>query len=80
MLYRFNDFRLDLSRGSLRTADGEVQLRAKSFAVLQYLIENAGRLVAKEDILAAVWPRVSVSDESLARCISDVRVAIDHYS
>ena len=37
---------------------------------------NAGRLVAKEVILAAVWPRVSVSDESLARCISDVRIAL----
>ena len=76
MLYRFNDFSLDLFRGSLRTADVEVQLRAKSFAVLRHLIENAGRLVAKEDILAAVWPRVNVSDESLARCISDVRTAI----
>jgi adenylate cyclase len=79
VLYRFNDFSLDLIRGSLRTSTEDIELRPKSFAVLQYLVENAGRLVAKEEILATLWPRVTVSDESLARCISDIRTAIcDH--
>ena len=33
----------------------------------------------KEALVAAAWPQVAVTDELLARCISDVRAAIaDH--
>lgn len=76
LLYRFNDFTLDLTRGHLLDASGEVDLRPKSFEVLRLLVENAGRLLPKEEILAAVWPNMIVTDESLARCISDIRAAI----
>src|SRR5205814_927314 len=37
---------------------------------------NAGRLVPKDELIKAVWPNVIVTDESLARCISDVRLAL----
>ena len=76
MIYRFESCTLDLTRGSLHVADREVELRPKSFAVLRYMVENAGRLIAKEEIIATVWPQVVVTDELLARCISDVRTAI----
>ena len=79
MLYRFEACTLDLIRGCLHTGDREVVLRPKSFNVLRYLLENAGRLVSKQEIVAAVWAQDVVTDESLARCISDVRAAIaDH--
>src|SRR6266699_664592 len=74
--YKFEGFTLDLRRGCLRSADGEIELRPKSFEVLRYLVENAGRLVPKDEIISAVWPNVIVTDESLARCVSDVRVAL----
>src|SRR3954452_16664154 len=73
----FEKFSLDLRRGCLRADDGEIELRPKSFEVLRYLVENAGRLVPKDDLTRAIWPTVSVSDESLARCVSDVRAALD---
>lgn len=76
MLYRFEDCTLDLRRGCLRVADREVDLRPKSFAMLRHLVEHAGRLIPKEEVLAAVWPSAVVTDDSLARCISDVRAAI----
>jgi class 3 adenylate cyclase/predicted ATPase len=72
----FEGYTLDLRRGCLRTADREIELRPKSFAVLRYLVENAGRLVSKDEIVKAVWPNVIVTDESLARCVSDVRLAL----
>jgi adenylate cyclase len=79
MLYRFDGFTLDLTRGCLEVAGREVELRPKCFDVLRYLLENGNRLISKEALAAAVWPQVEVSDESLARCISDVRAAIaDH--
>jgi len=74
--FSFEGFRLDLERGSLCDENGEIELRPKSFQVLRYLVGNAGRLVAKEELLQAMWPNVTVSEESLARCISDVRSAL----
>src|SRR5215475_11163276 len=74
--FRFENVTLDLGHGSLRDAKGVIELRSKSFEVLCYLVVNAGRLVAKDELLQAMWPNVTVSDESLTRCISDVRRAL----
>jgi adenylate cyclase len=76
-MFLFEDYTLDVARGSLRTKDREMELRPKSFEVLCYLVENAGRLVTKEELLNTVWPNVVVTEESLSRCVSDVRKAID---
>lgn len=75
--YGFERYVLDLRRGCLLNADREVELRPKSFHVLEYLVENAGRLVAKEELIKAVWPHVVVTDESVTRCVSEVRAALD---
>jgi adenylate cyclase len=75
-MFRFEDYTLDVARGSLRRKDREVELRPKSFEVLSYLVENAGRLVTKEELIKTVWPNVVVTEESLTRCVSDVRNAI----
>jgi adenylate cyclase len=75
-MFRFEDYTLDLTRGCLRIADEEVKLRPKSFEVLRYLVENAGRLVLKDEIIKTVWTDVVVTDESLTRCVSEVRHAI----
>ena len=74
--FRFENVTLDLGHGSLRDANGVIELRSKSFEVLRYLVVNAGRLVTKEELFQAMWPNVTVSDESLTRCISDVRRAL----
>jgi TolB-like protein/DNA-binding winged helix-turn-helix (wHTH) protein/cytochrome c-type biogenesis protein CcmH/NrfG len=68
---------LDLRRGCLRRDDREIELRPKSFELLRYLVENAGRLVPKDELIKSVWPNVTVTDESLARCVSDVRLALN---
>ncbi len=75
-VFAFAGHMLDLRRGCLRKGDREIRLRAKSFAVLRYLVENAGRLVPKDELIAAIWPNVVVTDVSLARCVSDVRLAL----
>jgi adenylate cyclase len=72
----FERFTLDLARGSLCKDDREISLRPKSFEVLRYLAEHANRLVTKDEIVRAVWTNVVVSDDSLSRCISEVRLAL----
>ena len=75
-VFCFEGFTLDLRRGCLRSDDREIELRPKSFEVLRYLVEHAGRLVPKDEFVKAVWPNVIVSDESLTRCMSEVRLAL----
>jgi adenylate cyclase len=75
-MFQFEEFTLDTVRGSLRSARHEIELRPKSFEVLRYLVENAGRLVTKDELIRTVWPDVTVTDESLTQCVSEVRHAI----
>jgi DNA-binding winged helix-turn-helix (wHTH) protein len=75
--YRFSRFELDLVRGCLREGDREIKLRPKAFVVLRHLVEQAGRLLSKDELMAAAWPGVHVSDGSLVQCIREIRRALD---
>ena len=72
----FESFTLDLERLCLHGPSGQADLRRKSFDVLRYLLEHGGRVVTKDELIKAVWPDVTVSDESLAQCMSEIRRAI----
>lgn len=74
--YRFDCFTLDLERLCLHGPAGQIDLRRKSFDVLRCLIEHSGRVVTKDELIKAVWPDVTVGDDSLTQCVSEVRRAI----
>src|SRR3954451_4965708 len=75
--YYFDRFVLDLRRGALLALDGaELPLRPKSFALLQLIVENAGRLLDRDAIMGAVWPDVFVTDDSITQCVRDIRRAL----
>ena len=78
--YRFDGFVLDPGRGVLRAEDGgELALRPKAFALLRHMVEHAGRLVDRDELMQAVWPGVFVSDDSIAQCVKEIRRALgDH--
>jgi DNA-binding winged helix-turn-helix (wHTH) protein len=73
---RFDRFEITPARRQLSGPLGDIDLRAKSFDVLLHLINSAGRVVSKNELLDAVWPDVTVTDESLERCVSDIRAAL----
>lgn len=72
----FGEFELLRSQRVLRGPGGDINLRPTSLNVLIYLANSAGRVVPKEELLEAIWPDVTVSEESLTRCISDIRAAL----
>lgn len=68
---------IDLSQEALLDAQGRpVDLRPQAWQVLRHLAIHAGRLVTKEELLAAVWPGVVVTDDSLVQAIGNVRRAL----
>src|SRR5215510_468153 len=75
-MFQFEGYTLDLAHGSLRAADREIPLRPKSFEVLRCLVENADRLVTKDELIKAIWPNVIVTDDALMHCVSEARQAI----
>lgn len=78
--YQFADFRLNRERGALSRAGQEIKLRPKVFDALQYLVENRGRLVPKEELIQALWPDAFVTDDSLVQCMVELRRALDDRS
>ena len=49
------DLSLDTATREVRRGSKEVQLTAKEYAILQYLMQNAGRPVSRETILDHIW-------------------------
>ncbi len=76
-IYRFGEFVLNAERYELRKGGMPIRLQPKTFDVLCYLVAHSGRLVDKDELFRAVWPDVIVTENSLTRCIKDLRKALD---
>ena len=63
-------------RGDLRIGTARATLRPRTATVLTYLLENAGRIVGREELIKQVWSDVVVTDDSLAQCIKEIRRAL----
>lgn len=75
--YRFDDVLIDVQNLKV-TVSGEIRpLEPKAFRLLQFLIENSGRVVTKEEILQAVWAGTFVTDNALTRAITQIRKALN---
>src|SRR5687768_11512251 len=77
-VYTFEDFRLDPTRRLLVRGPSEetVALTHKAFGLLLLLVENSGRLVTKDELMAAVWSDSFVEDSNLTQTISVLRKAL----
>jgi eukaryotic-like serine/threonine-protein kinase len=67
---------LDLRARKLWRDQARVQLPSRSLDVLAYLINHRDRVVDKDEMVAAVWRDVAVTDDSLTHAISLLRRAI----
>ena len=70
---RFGPFVIDPVAYRLTKGSTSLELAPKAFDLLLLLARQPGRLVTKDDILAALWPDVAVTDNALTQVVSDVR-------
>jgi DNA-binding winged helix-turn-helix (wHTH) protein/TolB-like protein len=71
--YEYGSFRLDPAEHRL-TRDGiAVPLAPKAFELLLFLVQNQGRLLSKEQIMATLWPGSFVEEANLTVSISVLR-------
>lgn len=71
--YDFAEFRLDLGERQLFRHGAPVALPPKVFETLLVLIENAGRIIEKEDLMARLWPDTFVEENNLNKNVSLLR-------
>ncbi len=71
--FGLGELRVDPQGGEVRGPGGRQQLEPKVMGVLAMLAERAGQVVPREDLLARLWPDVVVSDDSLSRCLYELR-------
>lgn len=74
--YEFGRFRLDMGGRLLFRGSEQVPLPPKALDILILLVENAGNVVGKDDLLKQVWQGTFVEEGSLARAISVLRKAL----
>jgi len=75
-VFQFAEFTLDPSQRCLLRDGQAVALPTKAFDMLQFMVENPGRLLTRDAILKAVWPDTVVEEGNLSQNISLVRKAL----
>jgi len=74
--YQFGPFHLDGRERRLSRGGDVIPLRLKVFETLLALVENAGRLVTKQELLDTVWPGTAVEENNLNHNVSVLRKAL----
>ena len=72
-IYRFGRFELQPNQRRLLNDGHPVELGHRAFDVLSALVERAGQLVTKDQLLGLVWPGVVVEENNLQVQVSALR-------
>jgi DNA-binding winged helix-turn-helix (wHTH) protein/TolB-like protein/Tfp pilus assembly protein PilF len=74
--YEFGRFRLKIAERLLLREGEPVPLTPKVFDILVTLVEKAGEVVTKDDLMRRVWPNTFVEEGNLTQNISLLRKAL----
>ncbi len=74
--YEFKSFRINLAERQLLNDKTPVPLTPKAFDVLAVLVERAGHLVEKDELMRLVWPDAFVEESNISRIIHTLRQAL----
>jgi DNA-binding winged helix-turn-helix (wHTH) protein/tetratricopeptide (TPR) repeat protein len=74
--YRFGPFVVDAGSYQLRRGGDVIPLSPKIIDLLLYLVARQSALVGKDELFAALWPDVAVTDNALTQAVSELRQAL----
>jgi DNA-binding winged helix-turn-helix (wHTH) protein/Tol biopolymer transport system component len=75
-IYAFGRFQVDLGSRRLLGDEGAVAITVKAFDILVALVEDAGRVVDKDELMRRVWPDAIVEEANLSQQIFLLRKAL----
>jgi len=76
-IYRFEDFCFDTKQFLVSKNDDPCFMEPKCIDLLKFLVENADRVVSKDDVLEAVWPGRVVTESTVSTLVKQLRRALD---
>lgn len=71
--YKFTDFTFDAREETLRKNGERLSANPKTLRVLALLLENAGRIVRKEEFFEKIWTDAFVEDNNLTVAVAQIR-------
>src|ERR1700687_3357353 len=74
--YRFGPFELQPDKRQLLKDGARVSLRPRAFDLLVALVDRAGHLLTKDELLDQVWPKMVVEEAALHVQVSALRKAL----
>jgi TolB-like protein/Tfp pilus assembly protein PilF len=74
--YLFDDVRVELQTCRAFKSGIDLRLEPKALDVLVFLIKHRGRVIEKDELLAAVWKEAFVTENALTRVIAQLRKAL----
>jgi DNA-binding winged helix-turn-helix (wHTH) protein len=72
-VYTFGLFRLFPSRRLLLEGNRKVQIGSRAFDILTILVQRAGEVVGKNELIGRAWPNIFVHDGNLKTQVSALR-------
>ena len=75
-IYSFKNFRLDTAERQLLNHGKRVALTTKAFDVLAYMVERAGHLVEKDELMSKFWADSFVEEANVARLVHTLRKSL----
>ena len=75
-VYASDGWEIDFARRELRSRGVPVPLGSRAFEILEVLVQSAGELISKYDLMGRVWPGAIVEENTLQFHISAVRKAL----
>jgi predicted ATPase/DNA-binding winged helix-turn-helix (wHTH) protein len=76
LVYESGGWALDLARRELRTRGVPVPLGNRALQIFVVLVQSAGKLVTKDELMARVWPGAIVEENKLQVHMSAIRKAL----
>ena len=73
--FRVGDWRVRPSLARIERGTEAVHVTPRSMALLVYLAEAGDRVVSRNELLDALWPRMAVTQDALSQCIVELRKA-----
>ncbi len=78
--FSFGPFSCQSRSYVLRCGSEEMMLSPRLFDLLVMLLREAGRVVTKDELARVLWPDQFVTDNNLAKAVSDLRRILKRYS
>ncbi len=79
-IFRCGSISIDPQSGIVKNTQQSVRLGPVNMQVLVALLESQGQVVSRTELFDRVWKNQIISDDTLTRCISDLRSQLRKFS